>query len=63
MISEEWVDGVLKIANSPTLMEKYQGDVMFKDKVERWHVKQVLEANRLLQDEWLKEMNGKDTTR
>jgi hypothetical protein len=48
-IDEVIIDGILKIANSPKIVEKYQGNVMFKDKVERWHVQQILDAQLLLQ--------------
>jgi hypothetical protein len=58
-IEEAIIDGILKIANSPKIVEKYQGNIMFKDKVERWHVQQILTAQVLLQHEW--EKHGKDT--
>ncbi len=53
MFSEEWVSGVLRIANSKPLVEKYQGNVVFPIKIETCQVKQVLEANILLQEEYL----------
>ncbi len=59
MFSEEWIEGVCKIANSKPLVDKYQGNILRPEKVEKWHVKQVLEANILLQDEWLKEQELK----
>jgi hypothetical protein len=54
LFSDYWVDGVLKIANSKPLMEKYQGNVTFPDIVLQCQVKQILEANILLQKEWEK---------
>ena len=52
MISEVWVEGVLKIANSKPLIDKYQGNVAFPQKILKCQVYQVLEANAELTTEW-----------
>ncbi len=37
------------LANSPESLEKYQGNVMFKSRTEKWHIQQSAYAIQMLE--------------
>ncbi len=49
---EDYIDALVKIANSVGVIKELESHIAFPMKVETWQVRRILRAQELLQNEW-----------
>ena len=60
MIDDAVIEAIIKISNDKNLINRLEPNLSLHLKIQRWMVLRIMEAQRLLNEQW--RANGKDTS-